>query len=313
MFADNLNFSDTDTGRVAIVVTEITGNLIKHAKGGEVILQVCSHNGVDGLEILGLDKGPGAADYDKWMTDGYSTSGTPGTGLGAVLRMSSAFDILSTPGKGTAVYAGIWPTERPPRVRDRGAVSLPIKGEVVNGDGWNLQKSADGNVVLVADGLGHGSDAHKASQEALRIFNQHYAEDLINLMERIHNALRVTRGAAVAISNIDLFRKTISFCGMGNIVAAICSHDKHRNMVSMNGTAGQSMARCRVFDYPWENGDLLVMHSDGLGTHWDLKDYPGLWTKHPTLIAGVLYRDHSRRRDDATVFVIRLKTDAASP
>jgi hypothetical protein len=47
------------------------------------------------------------------------------------------------------------------------------------------------------------------------------------------------------------------------------------------------------------------VHTDGLGTHWDLTPYPGLRTRHPSVVAGILYRDFSRRRDDVTVVVAK--------
>ncbi len=54
------------------------------------------------------------------------------------------------------------------------------------------------------------------------------------------------------------------------------------------------------------------MHSDGLGTHWDLDGYPGpAAQRHPALIAGVLYRDFARGRDDATVIVVAAQRDGA--
>jgi hypothetical protein len=57
------------------------------------------------------------------------------------------------------------------------------------------------------------------------------------------------------------------------------------------------------FTYPLPKGSTVVLQSDGLGTHWNPADYPGLWVKDPSIIAGVLYRDFTRRRDDATVVV----------
>ena len=63
------------------------------------------------------------------------------------------------------------------------------------------------------------------------------------------------------------------------------------------------------FVYPWPVGALLVAHSDGLTTRWNLAQYPGLFRQDPALVAGLLYRDHARRRDDASVVVCRL-TDA---
>ena len=65
------------------------------------------------------------------------------------------------------------------------------------------------------------------------------------------------------------------------------------------------MRSFREFTYEWEPGALLILHSDGVGTRWDLAAYPGLARKHCSLIAGVLWRDMARGRDDATVFVAR--------
>jgi hypothetical protein len=65
------------------------------------------------------------------------------------------------------------------------------------------------------------------------------------------------------------------------------------------------MRKVQEFAFPWPRGALLVMHSDGLGTQWDLGTYPGLTSRHPALIAAVLYRDYDRARDDVSVVVIR--------
>ena len=76
-------------------------------------------------------------------------------------------------------------------------------------------------------------------------------------------------------------------------------------MVSHNGTVGYIMRKVQSIDYPWTDDSLLLMHSDGLATHWNLGRYPGLCQREPSLIAGVLYRDHKRGRDDVTVVVAR--------
>ena len=55
----------------------------------------------------------------------------------------------------------------------------------------------------------------------------------------------------------------------------------------------------------------IVMFSDGLTSRWDLASYPGLASKSPALIAGVLYRDHSRGRDDVTIVVARERRPVA--
>ena len=76
-----------------------------------------------------------------------------------------------------------------------------------------------------------------------------------------------------------------------------------RSLVSMNGTPGHRIGTLQEFIYPLPPGALLLMHSDGLSTRSAMSDYPGLASRDPSLIAGVLYRDFSRKRDDATVLV----------
>jgi hypothetical protein len=79
-----------------------------------------------------------------------------------------------------------------------------------------------------------------------------------------------------------------------------------RQLVTMNGTAGvESRTLFREFSYPWPPDTSLVLHSDGLVSHWDLDNYAGLICRAPGLIAGVLFRDGCRGNDDATVVVAR--------
>ena len=105
---------------------------------------------------------------------------------------------------------------------------------------------------------------------------------------------------------VDLERRTGTFAGRGNISGMVLlpAGGRH-NMVSHNGTAGHSAGRIQEFHYPVPPQATILMFSDGLSTHWDLAAYPGLTLRSPGLIAGVLYRDFSRRRDDVTIVVAR--------
>jgi hypothetical protein len=66
------------------------------------------------------------------------------------------------------------------------------------------------------------------------------------------------------------------------------------------------MRRVQEFTYPIRPHDVLVMHSDGINTHWNAENHTGLWRRDPALIAAAIYRDHTRGRDDSTVVVARL-------
>jgi hypothetical protein len=120
----------------------------------------------------------------------------------------------------------------------------------------------------------------------------------------MHDALRAGRGAVAGIADCDRRAGTVRFAGVGNVSAVIWG-DKAHNMVSMNGTLGHGVVRAREFSYEWPEDGLLVLHSDGLGTRWSLDDYPGLTSRDAALVAGVLYRDFARGRDDVTVLVAR--------
>ena len=304
-----LGFDAEAAGRVALVVTELGSNLLKHAGGGEVLLRSLGQADRRGLEVSALDRGPGIHNLGESLRDGHSTAGTPGTGLGAVRRLSTCFDIYSLPGTGTAVLAQLWgeDTPRPPSGRglDVGAVCLPKSGEGIAGDDWAVEQIGARSVIAVADGLGHGPLAAEAAGMAMRLVRRHAGEGPRACVAAAHAGLRSTRGGALAVAEVDLGRDLVRFCGLGNISAAVLGGDPDRRLVSHNGTAGHTAGRIDEFTYPWPRGGLLVLHSDGLATHWDLDRYPGLARRHPSLIAGVLYRDFTRGRDDVTVVVAR--------
>jgi anti-sigma regulatory factor (Ser/Thr protein kinase) len=306
--AMSLGFSAEEAGRAALVVTELGSNLLKHAGGGEVLLRSLDDGDHRGLEVSALDRGPGIANVTESLRDGASTAGTPGTGLGAVRRLSSCFDIYSLSGAGTAVLAQLWGNHKPRPAAGRldvGAVCLPKPGEEISGDAWMAQQRGSRNVIAVADGLGHGPLAAEASRMAMRVIRQHVADGPERRMVAVHAGLKSTRGGAVAVAEVDLGRNIVRFCGLGNISAVILSDGSERRLVSQNGTAGHTAGRISEFTYPWPSGALLVLHSDGLATRWDFGSYPGLARRHPSLIAAVLYRDFNRGRDDVTVVVAR--------
>jgi anti-sigma regulatory factor (Ser/Thr protein kinase)/serine/threonine protein phosphatase PrpC len=296
---------------VAIVVTEACTNLLKHASRGRVLLQTTTEEAESSsfLELLAVDQGPGMSNLDQCLRDGFSTGSSPGQGLGAIQRMSKQSDIYTLPGKGTVVLARWWPAPngwKPAAGFRLGAVNVSKPGEDVCGDSWGSVRVDRDLVIVVADGLGHGLEARLASSEAVRQLYQSPELPPKALLTRIHQALRSTRGAAVAVARIDSARGKLTYAGVGNISARIYAGSESRqNLVSLNGTAGHQCDRIQEFSYSWPEDGLLVLHSDGLSTSTGLESYPGLAARDPALIAGVLYRDFCRGRDDATVVIVK--------
>lgn len=307
--AKSLGFAEGRIGQVAIIATELATNLVKHGEGGELLVGAFEDSSGEGLDCIALDKGPGMGDVAASLRDGFSTAGSAGTGLGAVVRQASLTDIYSGPGAGTAVLARILksavkPVDSAPEPdRVVGAVCIPLPTEVACGDGWCARPHPDGGETLVVvDGLGHGALAADAAFAALGVFLQAHASPPAELLQRMHVALKPTRGAAIGIARLDTRRSEIRFCGVGNTAATMMADGRVQRMVSHPGTVGHVLKRVQTFNYAFDAPPTLVMSSDGLAS-WSLDAYPGLWTHHPSLIAAVLFRDHWRKRDDITVVV----------
>jgi anti-sigma regulatory factor (Ser/Thr protein kinase) len=306
--AADLGFDETDVGRVAIVVTEAAMNLVKHGGGGEILGRALGNGDGPALEIVALDRGPGIGNLEAAFRDGYSSAGTTGTGLGAIQRASSEFDVYSTRTGGTALLAVLRARPRPqddaaPSLRIAG-MSLPKPGEEQCGDAWASRTTREGMVILVVDGLGHGPGAAEAAREAVGLFlEDRGGAPPAETLDRLHRGLRATRGAAAAIAQIHPSRQLLTYAGVGNIAGFVLGGERPRALVSHNGILGLEVRRFQEFTYLWPAGSTLVMHSDGLTSHWSLDGYPGVIRRHPGLIAGLLYRDFRRPHDDVTVVV----------
>lgn len=307
LLAAQMNFDELRQGQLGIIVTEAARNIEAHGADGEIILSAWTHGSNYGIDVLALDKGKGIADVAAALQDGYSTAGTPGNGLGAMSRLSEMFQIYSTSGNGTAIFARVLRTpDQAETSYQMGVISVPITGETVCGDAWSSEFTSGRSLYIVADGLGHGPLASEAAVEAVRVFHDYSGYQPEQILGEIHDALGKTRGAAVSVTEILHDRGVLNYAGAGNIVGAISLGGKTRSLVSMNGTVGHSIGKIQQFSYPWDPGSVLIMHSDGLGTRWTVEQYPGLTSRHPALVAGVLFRDFSRKRDDATILVSRM-------
>jgi anti-sigma regulatory factor (Ser/Thr protein kinase) len=293
--AERMSFSSEDAGRAALVATELATNLVRHTEGGEIVLRA---NGTR-LDMISWDRGPGIRDVDRSLADGYSTAGGSGTGLGAIRRLADRFDLHSAQPGGTVVTASVG-------TGDAGGgadgLALAVPPEKVSGDAWGWQPARGGATVLLADGLGHGPDAAEASERAVAVLRP--AEPVEQTLRRVHDELRPTRGAAVAVARIDENRGVLEFAGVGNISAVLCGRGTSKALTSLSGTAGRQVRTIKSFEYELPSSGVLVMHSDGCRNGWDLASDPRLRRRTPLLIAATLIRDWERGHDDVSVVVV---------
>ncbi|HWT02127.1 MAG TPA: ATP-binding protein [Pyrinomonadaceae bacterium] len=325
-FASDLGFGETGLAELDIVVQEIGTNAARYATGGGWLHYASPLGEATGLELFYWDTGPGIYDLDRAIRDGVSTSGSLGSGLGAIRRLMDEFEVYSTlpvssrlsltqrrTSHGTALLARKWlgrGEDGATPVTDEdarrfGVWSRPHPGEELSGDAYLICKRGRQTLLAVIDGLGHGHGAKEAADVAVEQLDEWMGEPLNEVLLGLHDGLRSTRGAVAGLVAIDHEAGRFSYAGVGNILVRVFNAPEHASPVSANGTLGARLGQLRVWSYEWSPAATLVMASDGLSASWDINSYPGILERSPQLLAGVLMRDYGRHADDATVLVAR--------
>ncbi|MET7656741.1 ATP-binding SpoIIE family protein phosphatase [Streptomyces sp. NPDC005486] len=325
------------TADAALVATELATNLLKHARGGQLLVEtvVPSSARAGGLvvQIAAIDHGPGMSDVPAALGDGFSTAGSLGAGLGTCRRVADDFDLHSVLGRGTVALARIGGTarthaRREPRPGPAGAsapgaafcepgpftvrvggVNVPYRGAEYSGDAWTCVRDGDRLTLMLADGLGHGPEAARASTAAVREVHRSAHLPPAELLRRLDEALRGTRGAAVAVAQLDVAAGRLRFAGIGNIGARLRQGDSWRHLLSRPGIVGTHRpSTLPVTEVAWAADRVLVLHSDGLPSRWAPPAGPWMLSADPAVAAAVTIRDagSSARpvRDDTAVAVL---------
>lgn len=303
LVAQRLEFGETRSGELALLATEVSRNVLIHGGGGQVAISAMREDSRPVARILAMDQGGGIANMAEAMADGYSTAGTMGGGMGAMKRMATSMEVF-TGRRGTIVLLEVGGGTKDQGLRIAGLV-VPYPGERFCGDAWMFHRGDERTVVLLTDGLGHGRDAAEAAQEAVATFQKRCESSPADILGYVHDSLKKTRGAVAGVAEIRPRQGVLTFAGIGNISASVVTGGASRSLVSHNGTLGMVTARIQEFQTAWTADSILVLHSDGVQSKWDLQSYSGLVMRHPAIIGAALLRDFRRQRDDASVVVVK--------
>ncbi|MBV7695680.1 SpoIIE family protein phosphatase [Streptomyces sp. TRM70350] len=303
----------------ALVATELATNLVKHADGGRIVINLVERPAPDtpvpSVQLVSLDHGPGITDVEAALRDGHTTaSASLGAGLGTCLRISSDFDLYSTRGRGTVAIARI---DRTPRARRTvpssgprvGGINIPLAQAEHSGDAWSWVRTQRRLTLMLADGLGHGAKAAQASGAAVQELHRTGHLPPVEILRHLNTALRTTRGAAVAVAQVDMDTDQLGFAGIGNIGARLHTDGAWQPLVSHPGIVGAHFpATVPLRQLPWRPDSLLVLHSDGLPSRWTPPGDPRLLHHDPAVVAAAVLRDASSAarplRDDTSVAVL---------
>lgn len=321
--AKEMGFNDVKSGEVAIVISELATNVLQHGggKGKIVICQLEDQEQRKALEIWCYDSGNGIVNIEKSLQDGFTEKNSLGLGLGSIRRLSDEME--TNP-------------EMPPLLKEnlgaevfkykhciRTLKKLPVKkwmgtnksliagtssrchfGETINGDVFLVSHlSPTHTIVAVIDGLGHGKEAHLAS-DLIRekiLSSPDLSPDI--LISHIHNSVRGTRGAVMGLASINTETNKLSFSGVGNIESFIVTGKEKKTLLSFPGIVGHNIRTPRMFEYDFEPGNTLCMYSDGITTRWKTEDID--WNAPPQKNAELITNKYARSNDDATILIIR--------
>ena len=331
-FALELGFDLTAVEEIAIVVCELASNLVRHAQGGRLTLSQAGKDQRSGIRIESSDRGPGIAHVESAMADGFSTSGSLGYGLGTINRLMDEFQITSQPLQGTYILCQKWQhADSPPETAcplEFGVATRPFPGMEVNGDAFVIKHWGDSVLIGVIDGLGHGEFAHLAAETARHFVETHYDQPLDAPFRGVARVCRSTRGVVMALARFDygpqgsgLKENTpasaqsesgagkpgirLSFGSIGNIEVRVRGNPAPMNFMVRRGVLGGTAPKVVITEHAWDLESLMVLHSDGLRTHWTWEDFPGITTQSAGALAQQLLNVLAKDEDDATVIVVK--------
>jgi anti-sigma regulatory factor (Ser/Thr protein kinase) len=310
--AQEIGFDETISDEIALVSQELASNLVKHAGSGTIILTPLYNLERRGIQIEAKDTGPGMRDVEQAITDGFSTSGSLGYGLGTANRLMDELNIASERGQGTLVTCRRWiksiqPADRQCPLEFGAATRSHPRMMGVNGDIFIIKQWNYYMLAGVIDGLGHGQWAQRASQTARRYIETHFDQPLVDIFRGVGRSCRPTRGVVMALALFDWEHNKVMLASIGNIEVRVFNHSKPIKVLVRRGIVGMNAPAPVVTEDSWDISNFLVMHSDGLSTHWSWEDYPDLKTKSANSIAHELLHTLAKDDDDATVVVVRGK------
>jgi len=302
-------YSQKKISEIDLIVAEMTSNLSKYAVDGEILLAHVVNEDDNYFELISIDNGPGMTDPFKMMQDGMSTTQTLGHGLGSINRLSDKFEIYSQKGWGTITLSRVNKSSAAKKKRpsfEVRAIVVAKPGESTSGDGLYYEVRPDFLRMLAADGLGHGPEANKAVNEAVKAFKECESNDPAAILRFIHTAVRKTRGLVGTIVLYDIKKKIWNIAGIGNIASKMVNPLSSRNYMSYNGIIGHNIpTTMKVQEVPFTEYNQIILCSDGIKSRWDTTKYPLINKYDLSVLAAALYKDYARRTDDMSVVIAK--------
>lgn len=186
--------------------------------------------------------------------------------------------------------------------------SRALAGEQRCGDAALVCATATGTLIAVVDGLGHGDEAARAADVAIRTLRRQVDLPLATLFQRCHEALLPTRGAAIAMATLETSSQSLRWSGIGNIEGLLLSAKEKHYLTNRGGVVGYRLPAVRASELPISPGDWLIFATDGIDEAFTLDDIP---SGSADSVARAILDRHEKTTDDALVLVLRWRGPVA--
>jgi serine/threonine-protein kinase RsbT len=297
---ERLGFAGGELAQLVTATAEVAANAWRHAGGGQVRLDRVEDAARVGITVTAMDRGPGIADVDAAMRDGWSTAGSMGFGLPGARRLMDELEVSARTGGGSTVTMTRWRRKAGP---DSGLplvdwAAAPEPGSA--GRRAVVRRFPGGVLIALAAGLADGGDSQAAADTVASLLEGHANESPIALVERCHGALASTPGAAIGIASLSGLDSRLTWLGVGDVKVALlrAARAAHPALVAaptLLGAAGRWLPPLRAATLPVASGDTLVLVA---GRSRPIEDRDALTAAAP--------RDVARRLvGDAMVLVAR--------
>lgn len=158
--------------------------------------------------------------------------------------------------------------------------------------------------LALVDVLGHGSGAREVALLAKRYLEENYKKDLPDILNGLHEHLKGTRGAVVAMCHLDILTGELTYVGIGNITVRIFG-SKPTRLTPKDGVIGYSMTKFQKHSIKLYPGDKILMHSDGIKEHFDVIDCMGILKENAESIAIKILDLFGKKNDDASCIILK--------
>ncbi len=187
-----------------------------------------------------------------------------------------------------------------------GIASQALRGQSISGDTPAFIEFSDGLLVAAIDGLGHGTEAAKASQQAAEVLGNCANQSVTSAVKQCHEQIQNTRGVVMSVASFNATDNTMTWLSVGNVEAYLLradfSHRDKRFILMRGGVVGQSLPPLREETLDVSSGDTLVMATDGIRSGFTQGLDP---RASPQEIADKILAHFAKETDDALVIAVR--------